>query len=110
MVLAGLLFLEQVDTQTPLVTSRFHGNGLGLMVFRRLPQVLPGVLRHRAGPNQWCLVLATHQSDAIILATLLGMPAINGNSSIWPRGWALQDPAGIWLYRRDAPADFSEQS
>ena len=34
-----------------------------------------------------------HQSDAIMLSQKLGIPTMNGNSSWYPEGWTLRDPA-----------------
>ncbi|HTW29449.1 MAG TPA: hypothetical protein VME92_20150 [Acetobacteraceae bacterium] len=33
------------------------------------------------------------QSDAMMLAQRIGIPTLNGNSSWWPPGWSLMDPA-----------------
>jgi hypothetical protein len=41
------------------------------------------------GPKEWW----EYQSDAMIVAALTRLPTVNGNSSWWPEGWNLDDPA-----------------
>jgi hypothetical protein len=42
-------------------------------------------LPSRTGPQ--------HQDDAMLLAEIRGIPTVNGYSSWFPDGWALEDPA-----------------
>jgi hypothetical protein len=35
-----------------------------------------------------------HQSDAMLVATRFGIPTVNGNSSVHPVNWRLNDPLG----------------
>jgi hypothetical protein len=47
------------------------------------------VLPQRGAAPRWF----EQQSDAIMLSQRLAMPTMNGNSSWWPEGWHLDDPA-----------------
>jgi hypothetical protein len=89
--LAVVMVVEQTDPENPHSTSRARqwawlrtlpappGN---CRVFYIVPNPMPA-----SAP--WYV----HQSDAIMVAILRGIPTVNGNSSLWPRGWELQDPA-----------------
>jgi hypothetical protein len=54
----------------------------GCRIFYVAPHASP---QGRTGPQ--------HQDDAMLLAEIRGIPTINGYSSWFPSGWALDDPA-----------------
>jgi len=90
--LAGaLLLVEQVNLTWPATIPRgatlawidaVPAPPRGCHVYYVVPNPSP------AGKPDW-----EHQADAMLFSELRGMPTINGYSSWFPAGWALEDPA-----------------
>jgi hypothetical protein len=89
--LAAVLLVEQVDPENPYSTSRARQWAW----LRTLPAPPANcrVFYIVANPMPASAPWYAHQSDAIMVATLFGIPTVNGNSSLWPRDWEFQDPA-----------------
>lgn len=88
---AALLLVEQFNLTWPATMPRratlawvdaVSRPPPGCRVFYVLPNPSP------AGKPDW-----EHQADAMLLSELRGLPTINGYSSWFPAGWALEDPA-----------------
>ena len=89
--LAVFMLVEQIDPGTPHTTSR-AGQWAWLNAVPAPPancRVFYIVANPRPATAPWY----QHQSDAILVANLFGIPTVNGNSSLWPRGWEFHDPA-----------------
>jgi hypothetical protein len=91
MLLCAFLVVEQINLVWPPIMSR--GAALawidvvppppaGCGVFYVTPNAIPP---GRKGPQ--------HQDDAMLFAEFRGIPTVNGFSSWFPDGWALDDPA-----------------
>ena len=89
--LAAFLLVEQIDPETPGSSSR--ARQWAWLQTIPAPPANCRVFYIVANPMPASAPWYVHQSDAIMAATLFGIPTVNGNSSIWPRGWELQDPA-----------------
>jgi hypothetical protein len=90
-LLCAVLIVEQINLAWPAVMSRRAAlawiDGVpsplaGCRIFYVSPHAGPP---GRTGPQ--------HQDDAMLLAEIRGIPTINGFSSWFPSGWALDDPA-----------------
>ncbi len=91
-LLCAVLIVEQINLAWPAVMSRRAALAwidavppppAGCQTFYVTPHAGPP---GRTGPQ--------HQDDAMLLAEIRGIPTVNGYSSWFPRGWALDDPAG----------------
>jgi hypothetical protein len=91
LLLGAVLIVEQINLAWPAVMSRRASLAWidavppppsGCRAFYVTPQAGPP---DRSGPQ--------HQDDAILFAEIRGIPTINGYSSWFPNGWALDDPA-----------------
>lgn len=91
LLLCGLLLVEQLNLAWPPIMSR--GAALawidavpappdGCRVFYVVPNAGPP---GRSGPQ--------HQDDAVLFAEICGIATVNGYSSWFPDGWALDEPA-----------------
>ena len=89
-LVAGVLVVEQIS-RAPVTFSRAEQ----LAWLQRVPPppvncrvfyLAPGAVP--AGDAWWVA-----QSDAMLLAVRLGIPTVNGNSSIYPAHWRLKDPS-----------------
>ncbi|HKD25690.1 MAG TPA: hypothetical protein VKC66_07210 [Xanthobacteraceae bacterium] len=89
-LLCAVLIVEQVNLAWPAVMSRRVALAWidvppppeGCRIFYVSPHAGPP---DRTGPQ--------HQDDAMLLAEIRGIPTVNGYSSWFPSGWALDDPA-----------------
>ena len=90
-LLCGVLIVEQINLAWPAVMSRSAALAwidavppppAGCRIFYVTPQAGPP---DRTGPQ--------HQDDAMLLAQIRGIPTVNGYSSWFPDGWALDEPA-----------------
>jgi hypothetical protein len=90
-VLAAVLIAEQVNLVWPATMSRKAALAwidaapappAGCRAFYVVPGAGPP---ERSGPQ--------HQDDAMLFAQLRGIPTLNGYSSWFPDGWALDEPA-----------------
>jgi len=91
--LCTFLVVEQFNLAWPAVMSRRATLAWidavpppphGCSVFYVIPHAGPP---ERNGPQ--------HQDDAVLFAEIRGIPTINGYSSWFPDGWALEDPASF---------------
>jgi len=89
-LLCGFLVVEQVNLAWPSVMSRQVALAwidavppppVGCRMFYVAPHAGPP---GRTGPQ--------HQDDAMLFAEIRGVPTINGYSSWFPEGWALDEP------------------
>lgn len=90
-LVCGFLVIEQVNLMWPPTTSRREALAwiaaapappVGCDAFYVAPKAGPP---GRNGPQ--------HQDDAMLFAEVRGIATVNGYSSWFPDGWALQDPA-----------------
>jgi hypothetical protein len=90
-LMCAVLIVEQINLAWPAVMSRRVALGWidavppppeGCRIFYVAPQAAP---EGRTATQ--------HQDDAMLLAEIRGIPTINGYSSWFPSGWALDDPA-----------------
>jgi hypothetical protein len=90
-VLAAVLIAEQVNLVWPATMSRKAALAwidaappppVGCRAFYVVPGAGPP---ERSGPQ--------HQDDAMLFAQLRGIPTLNGYSSWFPDGWALDEPS-----------------
>jgi hypothetical protein len=90
-LLCAVLIVEQINLAWPAVMSRRAAIAWidavppppeGCQIFYVSPYARP---KDRTGPQ--------HQDDAMLLAEIRGIPTVNGYSSWFPSGWALEDPA-----------------
>jgi hypothetical protein len=90
LLLCGFLVVEQVNLAWPSVMSRQVALAwidavppppVGCRMFYVAPHAGPP---GRTGPQ--------HQDDAMLFAEIRGVPTINGYSSWFPEGWALDEP------------------
>jgi hypothetical protein len=90
-LLCAVLIAEQINLAWPAVMSRRAAFAWidavppppeGCRIFYVAPHAGPP---GRTGPQ--------HQDDAMLLAEIRGIPTVNGYSSWFPSGWALDDPA-----------------
>jgi hypothetical protein len=91
LVLCAILIIEQINLVWPPTMSRREA----LAWIDAVPTPPPGcrafyVVSHagppgRSGPQ--------HQDDAMLFAQVRGIPTVNGYSSFFPDGWALDEPA-----------------
>jgi hypothetical protein len=111
LVLCGFLIVEQINLVWPTTMSRRTALGW----IDAVPAPPPGcrafyVVTHagppeRSGPQ--------HQDDAMLFAQIRGIPTVNGYSSWFPDGWALDEPASpdypaavrAWAQRNHIEAD-----
>ena len=91
-LLCAVLIAEQINLAWPAVMSRRAALAWidavppppeGCRIFYVTPHAGPP---GRTGPQ--------HQDDAMLLAEIRGIPTVNGYSSWFPSGWALDEPAG----------------
>jgi hypothetical protein len=91
LLLCAFLIVEQINLAWPAVMSRRAAFAwidvvppppTGCRVFYVAPDAGPP---GRTGPQ--------HQDDAMLFAEIRGIPTVNGFSSWFPDGWALDDPA-----------------
>jgi hypothetical protein len=91
LLVCAFLLIEQVNLVWPPIMSRRAAFAwidavppppAGCRVFYVAPNAGPP---GRQGPQ--------HQDDATLFAEIRGIPTINGYSSWFPDGWALDDPA-----------------
>jgi hypothetical protein len=91
LVLCGLLIIEQINLVWPPMMSRSRALAWidaapprppGCRAFYVVPNAGPP---ERSGPQ--------HQDDAMLFAQIRGIPTVNGYSSWFPDGWALDEPA-----------------
>ena len=99
-VLCAVLIVEQVNLVWPATMSRKAALAwidaapappAGCRAFYLVPGAGPP---ERSGPQ--------HQDDAMLFAQLRGIPTLNGYSSWFPDGWALDEPARPGVRRRGA--------
>jgi hypothetical protein len=90
-LLCGFLVVEQINLAWPSVMSRRVALAWidavppppdGCRIFYVAPHAGPP---GRTGPQ--------HQDDAMLFAEIRGVPTVNGYSSWFPKGWALDEPA-----------------
>jgi hypothetical protein len=90
-VIVGVLLLEQINLGAPISFSaraqlvwlaNIPPQPKGCEVFYLVPRATPD-------PGIWYV----HQSDAMLVWAFRKLPTLNGNSSVWPHGWNLKDPA-----------------
>jgi hypothetical protein len=90
-LLCAVLIVEQINLAWPAVMSRRAAVAWidavppppqGCRIFYVMPHARPS---GRTGPQ--------HQDDAMLLAEIRGIPTVNGYSSWFPGGWALDEPA-----------------
>jgi hypothetical protein len=90
-LLCGFLAVEQINLVWPATLSRratlawveaVPAPPAGCRIFYVAPNAGPA---GRNGPQ--------HQDDAMLFAELTGIPTVNGYSSWFPAGWALDEPA-----------------
>jgi len=90
-LLCAVLIVEQINLAWPAVMSRRAALAWidavppppeGCRIFYVTPHARPP---GRTGPQ--------HQDDAMLLAEIRGIPTVNGYSSWFPGGWALDEPA-----------------
>jgi hypothetical protein len=90
-LLCAVLIVEQINLAWPAVMSRRAALAWidavppppeGCRIFYVTPNPRPS---DRTGPQ--------HQDDAMLLAEIRGIPTVNGYSSWFPGGWALDEPA-----------------
>jgi len=90
-LLCAVLLVEQINLAWPAVMSRRAALAwidtvppppAGCRIFYVAPHAGP---EGRTGPQ--------HQDDAMLLAEIRGIPTVNGYSSWFPSGWALDEPA-----------------
>jgi hypothetical protein len=111
LVLCGFLIVEQINLVWPATMSR----RTALAWIDAVPAPPPGcrafyVVPHagppeRSGPQ--------HQDDAMLFAQIRGIATVNGYSSWFPDGWALDEPASpgypaavrAWAQRNHIEAD-----
>jgi hypothetical protein len=91
LLLCGLLIVEQINLMWPSIMSRSATLAwidavlpppTGCRIFYVAPNAGPP---ERKAPQ--------HQDDAMLFAQIRGIPTVNGYSSWFPDGWALDDPA-----------------
>ena len=91
LLLGAVLIVEQINLAWPAVMSRRAALAWidavppppqGCRIFYVTPHAGPP---GRTGPQ--------HQDDAMLLAEIKGIPTLNGYSSWFPKGWALDEPA-----------------
>jgi hypothetical protein len=91
LLICGFLVVEQVNLTWPATMSRRAALAWidappapppGCRAFYVLPDAGPP---ERSGPQ--------HQDDAMLFAQIRGIPTVNGFSSWFPDGWALDEPA-----------------
>jgi hypothetical protein len=91
LVLCALLIIEQINLVWPPTMSRRAALAwidaappppLGCSAFYVVPNAGPP---GRSGPQ--------HQDDAMLFAQIRGIPTLNGYSSFFPDGWALDEPS-----------------
>jgi hypothetical protein len=91
LVLCGFLIVEQINLVWPATMSRRAALAWIDAVPAPPPNcrafyVVPGAgPPERSGPQ--------HQDDAMLFAQIRGIPTVNGFSSWFPDGWALDEPA-----------------
>ncbi len=92
-VLCGVMIAEQVNlTWPPMMSRRAALRWIdaapapppGCRVFYVVPNAGPP---GRSGPQ--------HQDDAMLFAQIRGIPTVNGYSSWFPDGWALDEPSSL---------------
>jgi hypothetical protein len=92
-LLCGFLVVEQVNLAWPSVMSRRVALAwidavppppVGCRMFYVAPHAGPP---GRTGPQ--------HQDDAMLFAEIRGIPTVNGYSSWFPEGWALDEPESL---------------
>lgn len=110
-LVAALLVVEQVNLTWPATMPRratlawidaVPAPPPGCRVFYLVPN--PSL----AGRHDW-----EHQADAMLFSQVRGMPTVNGYSSWFPAGWALEDPASAgyaaavraWVQQNKLAAD-----
>jgi hypothetical protein len=90
-LLCALLVVEQINLAWPPLMSRraalawieaVPAPPAGCGIFYVVPNASPP---ERKGPQ--------HQDDAMLFAEIRGIPTVNGYSSWFPDGWALDDPS-----------------
>jgi hypothetical protein len=91
LILCALLIIEQINLVWPPTMSRRAALAwidaapappLGCRAFYVVPNAGPP---GRSGPQ--------HQDDAMLFAQIRGIPTVNGYSSFFPDGWALDEPS-----------------
>jgi hypothetical protein len=91
LVLCALLIIEQINVMWPATMSRRAALAWidaaappppGCRTFYVVPHAAPP---GRSGPQ--------HQDDAMLFAQIRGIPTVNGYSSFFPDGWALDEPS-----------------
>ncbi len=91
LVLCALLIIEQVNLEWPPMMSR----RAALAWIEAAPAPPPGCRAFyvvpNAGPSE--RNAPQHQDDAMLFAQIRGIPTLNGYSSFFPDGWALDDPS-----------------
>jgi hypothetical protein len=91
-LIATLLVLEQTNRHEPKIFSRSSQ-------WAWLARVPPPPSHCRAffvvpGPAPPGTAWFVHQVDAMLVATLFGVPTVNGSTSVFPNDWRLFDPSG----------------
>ena len=88
---AGLLMVEQINLDWPLMLSRREP----LAWLDAVPAPPPGCRLFYLVPNPYPGYKPSwvHQADAMLFSQLRGIPTVNGYSSWFPDGWDMEDPA-----------------